>query len=108
MNDFHDNVKELVKLIPEGRVCTYGAIACFLGASKSSRMVGWVLNKSLCHLEIPAHRVVNRFGYLTGKKHFKTLNHMQDMLANEGVLIKNDKVINFDKLFWNPSKELNW
>ena len=108
MNDFHNNVKEVVKLIPEGRVCTYGAIACFLGTSKSSRMVGWVLNKSINHLQIPAHRVVNRFGYLTGKKHFKTLNQMQDLLANEGVLIENDKVINFDKLFWNPSKELNW
>ena len=73
MNDFYDSVKEVVKLIPEGRVCTYGAIACFLGASKSSRMVGWVLNKSLNHVEIPAHRVVNRFGYLTGKKHFQSL-----------------------------------
>ena len=76
MNDFYDSVKEVVKLIPEGRVCTYGAIARFLGASKSSRMVGWVLNKSLNHFEIPAHRVVNRFGYLTGKKHFLTLHHM--------------------------------
>ena len=62
MNDFHDNVRQVVKLIPEGRVCTYGAIARFLGASKSSRMVGWVLNKSLNHVEIPAHREVNRFG----------------------------------------------
>jgi methylated-DNA-protein-cysteine methyltransferase related protein len=108
MDYFFDNVRQVVKLIPEGRVSTYGAIARFLGASKSSRMVGWVLNKSVNVAEIPAHRVVNRYGNLTGKKHFQTLSFMEEMLNKEGVLVQNDLVLDFEDLFWDPSIELKW
>lgn len=108
MSDFFKNVKLVVALIPEGRVSTYGAIARFLGASKSSRVVGWVLNKSANIDEVPAHRVVNRFGFLSVKHHFQSLSHMQELLNKEGVIVENDEVLNFDNLFWDPSKELKW
>ena len=101
-------VYQVTKKIPYGRV-TYGAIARYLGTAKSARMVGWALNN--CHSLnefIPAHRVVNRNGRLTGKYHFGTPSAMQQLLENEGIEVKNDAVINFNELFWDPVKELNY
>lgn len=106
-NDFFEMVYQVVRLIPKGRVTTYGAIAKYLGAARSSRMVGWAMNASHSHKEyIPAHRVVNRNGLLTGKHHFKTPFEMQELLEAEGVLVKEDKIIDFEKHFWDPNKEL--
>lgn len=106
-NDFFQLVFEVVKLIPEGRVTSYGAIANYLGTKKSSRMVGWAMNQSH-HLDtpIPAHRVVNRTGLLTGKAHFGSPTKMQELLESEGVEVDNDQVQNFENLFWDPQKEL--
>lgn len=109
MNDkfnFFESVYEVVKLIPKGRVSSYGAIANYLGAKGSARMVGWAMNAAHQYADVPAHRVVNRQGLLTGKHHFATPTAMQDMLEREGVRIKGDQVENFDKLFWNPAVEL--
>jgi len=110
MNDssFFQKVYQVTKKIPEGRVTSYGAIARFLGAPGSARMVGWALNNSH-HLNefIPAHRVVNRNGLLTGKTHFSGPDVMQELLENEGVDISNNKVTDFDRLFWDPGKVLN-
>jgi methylated-DNA-protein-cysteine methyltransferase related protein len=105
--DFFDSVFQVVRLIPRGRVTSYGAIAKYLGSARSSRMVGWAMNAS--HFQkvfVPAHRVVNRNGLLTGKQHFKTPQEMQLLLENEGIKVKNDKVLNFKKHFWNPAEEL--
>jgi methylated-DNA-protein-cysteine methyltransferase related protein len=106
--NFFEQVYEVTRLIPYGRVTNYGAIAKYLGSAQSSRMVGWALNS--CHNQpdiIPAHRVVNRNGFLTGKVHFGGPTIMQQLLENEGVRIKDDKVLDFNKLFWDPNKELN-
>ena len=106
-NSFHKDVLELVKLIPEGRVTSYGAIAKYLGMRSGARMVGWALNKSIFAGDpIPAHRVVNRNGLLTGKAHFPG-NSMEDQLMKEGIIIKNDQIQNFKERFWNPEDELN-
>lgn len=105
-DNFFQNVYEVVKLIPKGRVTSYGAIASYLGAKGSARMVGWALIASQPFTNIPAHRVVNRIGMLTGKQHFEELNAMQARLEQEGVKVKDDQVVDFDKLFWDPSKEL--
>jgi methylated-DNA-protein-cysteine methyltransferase related protein len=105
--DFFASVYEVVREIPPGRVCTYGAIARYLGTGRSSRMVGWAMNRA--HGEIPAvpaHRVVNRNGILTGKHHFRTETMMQELLEKEGIRVSDDQVADFDKLFWDPSKEL--
>lgn len=105
-NFFHD-VYDVVRLIPKGRVTSYGAIAKYLGSAKSSRMVGWALNGSHSVLPpIPAHRVVNKLGLLTGKHHFETYTTMCELLKSEGVEIKNDSVANFDQIFWDPAIEL--
>lgn len=106
--DFFEKVFMVVKQIPEGRVTSYGAIARYLGAARSSRMVGWAMNVS--HKQdagIPAHRVVNRIGLLTGKNHFPTPFQMKELLQNEGVEVEADRVLNFEMKFWDPSKELN-
>ena len=104
--NFFNSVFEVVKLIPYGRVPSYGAIAAYLGTKSSSRMVGWAMNASHgLEDRIPAHRVLNRNGLLTGKMHFRG-NTMQELLENEGIEIKNDQVVNFDQLFWDPEKEL--
>ena len=95
----------VVKRIPHGKVTTYGAIAKYLGSTKSARTVGWAMNNSHQFNSIPAHRVVNRIGLLTGKHHFSGSNLMKQLLENEGLTIENDKVINFKKYFWDPSKE---
>ena len=108
MSDFFSKVYDVVKLIPSGRVTSYGAIAKYLGAAGSARMVGWAMNASHSHSEfVPAHRVVNRNGLLTGKHHFDTPNAMEELLENEGIKIKNNKIINFKERFWDPSEELN-
>ena len=95
-----DNVHDLARQIPYGRVSTYGAIAKHLGMARSARMVGWAMNAS--HgLDVPAHRVVNRVGLLTGKHHFEGTNLMQQLLESEGVKVKNNQVVDFEKLFWD-------
>jgi methylated-DNA-protein-cysteine methyltransferase-like protein len=106
-NDFFENVYAVVRLVPVGRVTSYGAIACFLGTGRSSRMVGWAMNNSH-RLEnpVPAHRVVNRQGMLTGKAHFGFADEMQQLLEAEGVKIKNDRVVEFERLFWDPAREI--
>jgi methylated-DNA-protein-cysteine methyltransferase-like protein len=105
--DFFKDVFDVVKLIPKGRVTSYGAIAKYLGTARSSRMVGWAMNASHTQKDkIPAHRVVNRNGQLTGKHHFATPFLMQELLEKEGVKIVNDTIKNFDKHFWDPMKEL--
>jgi methylated-DNA-protein-cysteine methyltransferase-like protein len=106
-NDFFSGVYEVTKLIPPGRITSYGAIARFLGSGRSARMVGWALN--VCHNNgefIPANRVVNRNGLLTGKHHFGNSSTMEQLLENEGIIIENDRVINFDEKFWDPMTEL--
>ncbi len=103
---FFQNVFDVARLIPKGRVTSYGAIAHYLGAKRSSRMVGWAMNASIPEKEIPAHRVVNRIGVLTGKHHFATPTLMQELLEIECVEVKNDKVVNFNRVFWDPSIEL--
>ena len=105
-SDFFENVYAVVKLIPSGRVTSYGAIACYLGSKQSSRMVGWAMNASHKINGIPAHRVVNRKGILTGKHHFDTSNRMQELLEEEGVKIDEDRIVNYNELFWDPMKEL--
>lgn len=100
-------VYEVTKLIPYGRVTSYGAIARYLGTARSARMVGWALNVSHNNEEfIPAHRVVNRNGLLTGKHHFGTATIMQQLLENEGLIIEDDRILNFQERFWDPSSEL--
>ena len=108
-NDFNffEKVYEVARLIPFGRVTSYGAIARYLGSAQSARMVGWAMNGSHNINEyVPAHRVVNRIGVLTGKNHFSFKNTMEELLKNEGIKIKNDKIIDFEKHFWDPSFEL--
>jgi|TARA_B100001094_G_scaffold138294_1_gene133888 methylated-DNA-protein-cysteine methyltransferase-like protein len=104
--DFFEKVYAVVKQIPFGRVSTYGAIANYLGSKKSARVVGWAMNASHQKKNIPAHRVVNRVGLLTGKKHFFGINLMKQLLENEGMIIDNNQIKNFNNFFWDPSKEL--
>ncbi len=106
-NSFFKRVFETVRLIPVGKVSTYGAIAAFIGSPGAARMVGWALNKSGAQsVYVPAHRVVNRNGLLSGKNHFAGERIMQEMLENEGVKIDNYMVKNMKKHFWDPNKEL--
>lgn len=103
-DSFFDLVYDLVKQIPYGRVTSYGAIAACLGAKSSARMVGWAMNNSHhASKQIPAHRVVNRNGQLTGKAHFGHPDLMQSLLENEGLIIENDTIIDFKKHFWDPA-----
>jgi len=107
MSDFFSKVFEVVKLIPPGRVTSYGAIANYLGTTGSARMVGWAMNASHHNADfIPAHRVVNRNGLLTGKHHFDAPNAMKELLENEGLLFNGDQILDFEKHFWDPGKEL--
>lgn len=106
-NDFFIAVYEVVKRIPPGRVTSYGAIARYLGMQRSARMVGWAMNASHTQADvIPAHRVVNRNGCLSGKNFFGGTYVMQELLEAEGITIEDDQVIGFDKVFWDPSAEL--
>lgn len=108
MSDFFSQVYEVVTLIPPGRVTSYGAIAAYLGSPGAARMVGWAMNASHSHSEyVPAHRVVNRNGLLTGKHHFDSPNIMRELLENEGLLFdEDDQILNFAERFWDPAKEL--
>jgi methylated-DNA-protein-cysteine methyltransferase related protein len=104
---FFEKVYEVVRLVPKGRVTSYGAIAEYLGTRGSARMVGWAMNAA--HTDtanVPAHRVVNRVGLLTGKHHFGGPKVMQELLESEGIKVKKDQVMKFDTVFWDPSKEL--
>lgn len=106
--DFFEKVYEVVRLVPSGRVTSYGAIGTYLGMARSARMVGWAMNQAHGkYPAVPAHRVVNRNGLLTGKHHFGSSDTMQKLLENEGVQVKNDRVINFLKFFWDPILELS-
>ena len=103
--DFYEKVYEVVRQVPYGRVTSYGAIANYLGAPRSARMVGYAMN--LSHdKDVPAHRVVNRNGLLTGKFHFAGINLMQQLLESEGVRVVDDAVQDFDRLFWDPAQAL--
>lgn len=104
--NFFQKVYEVVRLIPAGRVTSYGAIARYLGSGGSSRMVGWALNSSHKMEDVPAQRVVNRLGMLTGKHHFGGTSAMQQLLESEGVMIKENIVADFQKVFWDPNTEL--
>lgn len=106
--DFFENVFAIVRLIPQGKVTSYGAIAKALGTAKSSRMVGWAMNAAHSHKNVPAHRVVNRNGLLTGKMHFKTPTEMEELLKNEGVFVENDKILNLKDHYWDPFVELEY
>ncbi len=103
---FFENVYDVVRLIPKGRVTSYGAIAKYLGTPRSSRMVGWAMNNAHSYHDVPAHRVVNRNGLLTGRHHFSTEDEMEKRLSKEGIRVKNDAIADFEKYFWDPSKEL--
>jgi methylated-DNA-protein-cysteine methyltransferase-like protein len=107
--DFFKMVYEVVKLIPEGRVTSYGAIANYLGSKSSSRVVGYAMNAShKIKPKVPAHRVVNKIGLLSGKQHFETPFQMEELLTKEKIIVKNDKVIDFKNIFWDPQKELKF
>lgn len=104
---FFAKVYDVVRQIPYGRVTSYGAIAKYLGSAQSARVVGWAMNDSHYQKEyVPAHRVVNRKGLLTGKNHFGNSNTMKQLLKNEGIQVKNDQIVNFENIFWDPMKEL--
>ena len=100
-----EDIYEVVKLIPEGRASSYGVIAEYLGSKGGARLVGWAMNGCHSRPDVPAHRVVNKSGLLTGKHHFGG-NLMQELLENEGITIKNEQIQDFEKVFWNPNKEL--
>ncbi len=104
--DFFLNVYDVVRMIPKGRVTSYGAIAKYLGAPRSSRMVGWAMNAAHSLPDVPAHRVVNRIGLLTGKMHFSSPTRMEELLASEKIDVARDQVVDFYKYFWDPSNEL--
>ena len=104
---FFADVYEVAKLIPEGRVTSYGAIAAYLGVKRSARVVGWAMNGAVAKHDVPAHRVVNRIGVLTGKNHFQSPKLMQELLEAEGVKVKKDQIVEFEKHFWDPMKELS-
>ena len=104
--DFFDQVYQVTRLIPEGRVSSYGAIAKYLGSARGARMVGWAMNACMNRDDVPAHRVVNRLGVLSGKMHFVTPDAMQERLEAEGVVVKKDQIVGFEKVFWDPGVEL--
>jgi methylated-DNA-protein-cysteine methyltransferase-like protein len=105
-SSFFELVYEVARQIPKGKVTTYGAIAAALGTKLSARMVGWAMNGAhTLQQKVPAHRVVNRNGMLSGKMHFGTPTKMQELLEKEGIAVKEDRIIDFDKHFWNPAAE---
>ena len=105
--NFFQKVYQVAKQIPYGRVTSYGAIAKYLGAARGARMVGWAMNNAHSMPDIPAHRVVNRNGQLTGKMHFSPPEAMEQLLELEGIKVKNDTIINFKEVYWDPSIELS-
>jgi methylated-DNA-protein-cysteine methyltransferase-like protein len=105
-SDFFERVYEVARKIPLGRVTSYGAIARYLGTGRSARVVGWAMNKSTGLEDVPAHRVVNQRGLLTGKHHFAGTTLMQQLLENEGIEVVDNQIVDFQSVFWDPSKEL--
>ncbi|MEP7257341.1 MAG: MGMT family protein [Flavitalea sp.] len=106
---FFELVYQVARQIPKGRVTSYGAIAACLGTKLSARMVGWAMNGAgNSAIKVPAHRVVNRNGMLTGRHHFKTPDMMENLLKKEGIIVKNDTIVDFDKIFWDPASELQF
>jgi methylated-DNA-protein-cysteine methyltransferase-like protein len=106
-NSFFEDVYDVVSQIPRGRITSYGAIAFYLGSKSSARMVGWAMNASFhSRPKVPAHRVVNRNGMLSGKAHFATPDLMQQLLEKEGITVQNDTVTDFEKIFWDPATQL--
>ncbi len=105
--DFFELVYAIVREIPHGRVTSYGAIAKALGTPKSSRMVGYAMNAAHVHTDIPAHRVVNRIGLLTGRHHFGSPDRMEQLLQAEGIVVKDNQLVDFKAHFWDPSTELS-
>ena len=101
-DNFFERVYDIVRQIPEGKVTSYGAIAKALGSARSARMVGWAMNASHGHDDVPAHRVVNRIGMLSGKHHFDGTNLMQQLLENEGIKVVDNQIVDFKKHFWQP------
>ena len=101
-DNFFERVYEIVRQIPAGKVTSYGAIAKALGTARSARMVGWAMNASHNLEDVPAHRVVNRKGLLTGKHHFEGTNLMQQLLENEGIIIKENQILDLEKHYWEP------
>lgn len=108
-HSFFENVYDVVRLIPKGRVTSYGAIANYLGTKMSARMVGWAMNAAhTVKPKVPAHRVVNRNGMLSGKAHFGSSSRMQELLEKEKIKVQNDTILNFKEFFWDPAKELGF
>lgn len=105
--NYFDLVYQVVREIPKGRVTSYGAIANYLGLKSGARMVGYAMNAAHSMPDVPAQRVVNRLGLLTGKHHFETPTRMQELLEAEGIQIVEDQIQNFEKVFWDPEKELS-
>jgi methylated-DNA-protein-cysteine methyltransferase-like protein len=105
-HNFFERVYHIARQIPYGRVTSYGAIAKVLGSAKSARMVGWAMNACHNRDDVPAHRVVNRVGLLSGKHHFPGTNLMQQLLENEGIKVKDLKIVDFKKHFWDPAEEM--
>lgn len=105
-DNFFERVYTIVRQIPEGKVTTYGTIAKVLGTARSARMVGWAMNASHNIDNVPAHRVVNRKGLLSGKHHFEGTNLMQQLLENEGIEVVNNQIVDFEKHFWQPNMDL--
>ena len=105
-DNFFDKVYNVARKIPFGRVTSYGTIGAYLGSAKSARMVGWAMNKAHNLEDVPAHRVVNKKGLLTGKHHFDGTNLMQQLLENEGIVVIDNQIQDLEKVFWNPSEEL--
>ena len=105
--NFFQKVYEVARLIPYGRVTSYGVIGKYLGAARSARMVGWAMNGAGKYPDVPAHRVLNRQGILTGKNHFSGTHLMQQLLENEGIKVEEDQVVDFKKHFWDPMIELS-
>lgn len=107
-DSFFNQIYEVVLQIPYGRVTSYGAVAAYLGSKGSARMVGWALNSSrFSVVDIPAHRVVNREGLLTGKRHFGGPDTMEELLKSEGVQVENNRIVDIKRYFWDPAKELD-
>lgn len=108
-DSFFELVYDVARQIPKGRVTSYGAIAACLGTKSSARMVGWAMNNAgRITPKVPAHRVVNRLGILSGKHHFRPAGMMEKLLKQEGIKVKNDQVVDFEKLFWDPARELDF
>ncbi|MBI2283128.1 MAG: MGMT family protein [Bacteroidetes bacterium] len=106
-SSFFEQVYDVARQIPRGRVTSYGAIAAYLGTKMSARMVGWAMNGAFGQKDVPAHRVVNRNGMLSGKMHFATPTRMEELLKKEKIRVVDDTIVDFEKKFWDPAEELS-